>query len=203
MSQRTPVLNRSKMGRIRHEFDYIRRRFFPGWDRTYQWKIGWFDECPLLHNYQVTDCKGKPVYRNEIRLVGEEEILLRAERGFIASTIAKCKAILFRRNSINDFGSPRLRSLIVHEICHAVLTRQDYGEDIGQGWYHQGWYHREHWQKRMRKAALLAEELEQPLLAYFIESDIKREVFGPGNRQDLEWITFLLGGWEEEDYQSL
>jgi hypothetical protein len=51
----------------------------------------------------------------------------------------------------------------------------------------------------MRKAALLAEELEQPLLAYFIESDIKREVFGPGNRQDLEWIPFLLRGWEEED----
>lgn len=187
MAKHTPILRRSKEKWImdefkifRKEFDYVRHHFFRGWDRKYRWRIGWWEDCPLIRIIP-TDKEGVILEQRET-IPGRSVILGKA----MATTVNKARVILFVYESLSpcDVGIPFMRALSVHEICHAVLGINEP-------------MHGERWQTRMIKVAQHARKLRQPLLAWFIEADIRREILTGKDLEELE-EEILWRGMDED-----
>jgi hypothetical protein len=193
--KRTPLLRHSNevgmdkdLRFLRSEFDYVRRHFFHSWDPKRRYRIGWWEDCPLEGEIQVEDKETKEVTTLQQRetVPGRCTVLGKA----MATTINKPKLILFVYEHFVDLARPFLRALCVHEICHAVagVEKQDHGKC---------------WQETMTKASQRAKKLGQPLLAWFIKADIRREILTGKELEELEWDVFLRSMEDEEsDYEK-
>lgn len=193
--KRTPLLRHSKevwmekeLRFLRSEFDYVRRHFFHSWDPKRRYRIGWLEDCPLEREIQVEDKETKKVTTLQQRETVPGRCILLGKA--MATTINKPKLILFVYEYFVDLGRPFLRALIIHEICHAVIgvEKQEHGEC---------------WQERMTKASHRAKRLGQPLLAWFIEAEIKHIGLTGKEHEELEWFIYLRNAEDEEsDYEK-
>jgi hypothetical protein len=203
MKKKTSVINRSKMGWIRKEFDYVRRTFFPGWDRKYKWKIGWLSDCPVIYGCSYLDEDGRLTHFHEERSVDGRGTFFRFPgQNFEAICNIPGKAIIFNDESmeLEFFIGPYIRSLMIHEMCHATVPYL---------YKHtEGYCHDMPWQKKMKKAAKLAWKLGQRVLAHIIEVDVRiKEIeLGTGEgvdeMEELQGDLWKMDGWQEDEYET-
>ena len=158
--------------RLRDEFEYCCLNFFADWDYS-DWQIGWLENCPLVGDKQPAPDNGHGPGTYEFRetIPGRSAIVERREsRQNNPHHIAQCrphdKVILISHDVANNWLVPQFRSLLSHEICHAVLPPDAERKE----------HHSRPWQDRMRQTADRARDLKQPFLAWFLEMDVKREV---------------------------